>query len=318
MYNQCSSPHQYATMLMMEGFFELKQIQEQFLDMLKRERFFSDHTLKAYHDDLVQFNRFLAQEQLSLTAFKYIDARNYLQTLYDLGLQRTTVSRKISTLRSFYAFWMTQDHEIVNPFVQLVHPKKERYLPTFFYTEEMEALFQTVMQDAHKGLRDRVILELFYATGIRVSELVSLKTEDVDLEMCWIKVLGKGGKERIVPFGEFCRQSIEQYLAEFAPIQNVQHPYLITNLKGQPITERGVRYVLNDIVKRTAGVTSIHPHKLRHTFATHLLNEGADLRTVQSLLGHVNLSTTGRYTHVTNQQLRNVYLQAHPRAKKGE
>ncbi|EPC7166585.1 tyrosine recombinase XerC [Staphylococcus pseudintermedius] len=303
---------------MMEGFFELKQIQEQFLDMLKRERFFSDHTLKAYHDDLVQFNRFLAQEQLSLTAFKYIDARNYLQTLYDLGLQRTTVSRKISTLRSFYAFWMTQDDEIVNPFVQLVHPKKERYLPTFFYTEEMEALFQTVMQDAHKGLRDRVILELFYATGIRVSELVSLKTEDVDLEMCWIKVLGKGGKERIVPFGEFCRQSIEQYLAEFAPIQNVQHPYLITNLKGQPITERGVRYVLNDIVKRTAGVTSIHPHKLRHTFATHLLNEGADLRTVQSLLGHVNLSTTGRYTHVTNQQLRNVYLQAHPRAKKGE
>lgn len=318
MYNQCSSPLHYATMLMMEGFFELKQIQEQFLDMLKRERFFSDHTLKAYHDDLVQFNRFLAQEQLSLTAFKYIDARNYLQTLYDLGLQRTTVSRKISTLRSFYAFWMTQDHEIVNPFVQLVHPKKERYLPTFFYTEEMEALFQTVMQDAHKGLRDRVILELFYATGIRVSELVSLKTEDVDLEMCWIKVLGKGGKERIVPFGEFCRQSIEQYLAEFAPIQNVQHPYLITNLKGQPITERGVRYVLNDIVKRTAGVTSIHPHKLRHTFATHLLNEGADLRTVQSLLGHVNLSTTGRYTHVTNQQLRNVYLQAHPRAKKGE
>ncbi|WP_407046330.1 tyrosine recombinase XerC [Staphylococcus pseudintermedius] len=303
---------------MMEGFFELKQIQEQFLDMLKRERFFSDHTLKAYHDDLVQFNRFLAQEQLSLTAFKYIDARNYLQTLYDMGLQRTIVSRKISTLRSFYAFWMTQDHEIVNPFVQLVHPKKERYLPTFFYTEEMEALFQTVMQDAHKGLRDRVILELFYATGIRVSELVSLKTEDVDLEMCWIKVLGKGGKERIVPFGEFCRQSIEQYLAEFAPIQNVQHPYLITNLKGQPITERGVRYVLNDIVKRTAGVTSIHPHKLRHTFATHLLNEGADLRTVQSLLGHVNLSTTGRYTHVTNQQLRNVYLQAHPRAKKGE
>ncbi|EGQ3982614.1 tyrosine recombinase XerC [Staphylococcus pseudintermedius] len=296
----------------------MKQIQEQFLDMLKRERFFSDHTLKAYHDDLVQFNRFLAQEQLSLTAFKYIDARNYLQTLYDLGLQRTTVSRKISTLRSFYAFWMTQDHEIVNPFVQLVHPKKERYLPTFFYTEEMEALFQTVMQDVHKGLRDRVILELFYATGIRVSELVSLKTEDVDLEMCWIKVLGKGGKERIVPFGEFCRQSIEQYLAEFAPIQNVQHPYLITNLKGQPITERGVRYVLNDIVKRTAGVTSIHPHKLRHTFATHLLNEGADLRTVQSLLGHVNLSTTGRYTHVTNQQLRNVYLQAHPRAKKGE
>ena len=182
----------------------------------------------------------------------------------------------------------------------------------------MEALFQTVSKGNQKDLRDRVILELLYATGIRVSELVSLKVSDVDLEMCWVKVLGKGGKERIVPFGEFCRQSLEVYLEQFKPIQNVQHDYLITNLKGQPITERGVRYVLNDIVKRTAGVTAIHPHKLRHTFATHMLNEGADLRTVQSLLGHVNLSTTGRYTHVTNRQLRNVYLKAHPRARKGE
>ncbi|ARJ51695.1 tyrosine recombinase XerC [Staphylococcus lutrae] len=296
----------------------MRQIQEQFLDMLKRERFFSAHTLKAYHDDLVQFNRFLAQEQLDLESFHYRDARNYLQTLYDMGLQRTSVSRKISTLRRFYAFWMTVEAEIVNPFVQLVHPKKERYLPSFFYTEEMDALFRTVIEDQRKGLRDRVILELFYATGIRVSELVSLKVTDVDLDMCWIKVLGKGNKERIIPFGEFCRQSIVQYLDAFEPIQNVSHPYLITNLKGQPITERGVRYVLNDIVKRTAGVTAIHPHKLRHTFATHLLNEGADLRTVQSLLGHVNLSTTSRYTHVTNRQLRNVYLKAHPRAKKGE
>ncbi|MBA8759195.1 tyrosine recombinase XerC [Staphylococcus schleiferi subsp. coagulans] len=300
------------------GVFALKHIQEQFLDTLKRERFFSSHTLKAYHDDLDQFNYFLDREQLGLRDFKYSDARNYLHTLYDLGLQRTTVSRKISTLRSFYAFWMTQEQDVVNPFVQLVHPKKERYLPTFFYTEEMEALFQTVSKGDQKDLRDRVILELLYATGIRVSELVSLKVSDVDLEMCWVKVLGKGGKERIVPFGEFCRQSLEEYLNQFKPIQDVQHDYLITNLKGQPITERGVRYVLNDIVKRTAGVTAIHPHKLRHTFATHMLNEGADLRTVQSLLGHVNLSTTGRYTHVTNRQLRNVYLKAHPRARKGE
>lgn len=131
-----------------------------------------------------------------------------------------------------------------------------------------------------------------------------------------VKVLGKGNKERFVPFGEFCRQSIEQYLREFKPIQHTKHSFLLVNMNGAPITERGVRYVLNDVVKRTAGVTEIHPHKLRHTFATHLLNQGADLRTVQSLLGHVNLSTTGRYTHVSNQQLRKVYLNAHPRAKK--
>ena len=131
-----------------------------------------------------------------------------------------------------------------------------------------------------------------------------------------MKVLGKGNKERFIPFGNMCRESIERYLSEFPPLKKASHDYLLVNMNGRPITERGVRYVLNDIVKRTSGVTDIHPHKLRHTFATHMLNEGADLRTVQSLLGHVNLSTTGRYTHVSNQQLRKVYLNAHPRAKK--
>ncbi|WP_392390733.1 tyrosine recombinase XerC [Staphylococcus haemolyticus] len=284
--------------------------------MLKVERNFSAHTLKSYHDDLVQFNHFLEQELLNLRTFEYKDARNYLSYLYSQNLKRTTVSRKISTLRTFYEFWMTQDETIINPFVQLVHPKKENYLPQFFYEEEMEALFETVAKDTKKGLRDRVILELLYATGIRVSELVNIQLKDIDMSLPGVKVLGKGNKERFVLFGEFCRQSIEQYLREFKPIQHTKHSFLLVNMNGAPITERGVRYVLNDVVKRTAGVTEIHPHKLRHTFATHLLNQGADLRTVQSLLGHVNLSTTGRYTHVSNQQLRKVYLNAHPRAKK--
>lgn len=300
------------------GVFTLEHIQHQFLLMLKQERFFSEHTLQAYEDDLKQFNQFLQQEQLTLREFEYRDARNYLAMLYNQGLQRTTVSRKISTLRTFYNFWMTQDAQVVNPFVQLVHPKKETYLPTFFYTEEMEALFKTVREDPKKGRRDRVILELFYATGIRVSELVNLNISDIDLSMCVLKVMGKGSKERVVPFGEFCKQSIDDYLEHFQPVQNTTHGKLIVNLKGEPITTRGIRYILNDIVKRTAGVSSIHPHKLRHTFATHMLDAGADLRTVQSLLGHVNLSTTSRYTHVSNQRLRNVYLNAHPRAKKGE
>ena len=294
----------------------MEEIQVTFLNMLKVERNFSAHTLKAYHDDLVQFNHFLEQELINLRTFEYKDARNYLSYLYSQNLKRTTVSRKISTLRTFYEFWMTQDETIINPFVQLVHPKKENYLPQFFYEEEMEALFETVAKDTKKGLRDRVILELLYATGIRVSELVNIQLKDIDMSLPGVKVLGKGNKERFVPFGEFCRQSIEQYLREFKPIQHTKHSFLLVNMNGAPITERGVRYVLNDVVKRTAGVTEIHPHKLRHTFATHLLNQGADLRTVQSLLGHVNLSTTGRYTHVSNQQLRKVYLNAHPRAKK--
>lgn len=284
--------------------------------MLKVERNFSDHTLKSYRDDIVQFNDFLYQESLDLNDFEYKDARNYLRFLYLKNLKRTTVSRKISTLRTFYEYWMTQDESVVNPFVQLVHPKKEQYLPQFFYEEEMEALFKTVETDSKKGMRDKVILELLYATGIRVSELVHIKTQDLDMKLPGVKVLGKGNKERFIPFGEFCKQSIERYLKEFKPLKHVDHDYLIVNMQGQPITERGVRYVLNDVVKRTSGVTNIHPHKLRHTFATHLLNQGADLRTVQSLLGHVNLSTTGKYTHVSNQQLRKVYLNAHPRAKK--
>lgn len=294
----------------------MEEIQVTFLNMLKVERNFSAHTLKSYHDDLVQFNHFLEQELINLRTFEYKDARNYLSYLYSQNLKRTTVSRKISTLRTFYEFWMTQDETIINPFVQLVHPKKENYLPQFFYEEEMEALFETVAKDTKKGLRDRVILELLYATGIRVSELVNIQLKNIDMSLPGVKVLGKGNKERFVPFGEFCRQSIEQYLREFKPIQHTKHSFLLVNMNGAPITERGVRYVLNDVVKRTAGVTEIHPHKLRHTFATHLLNQGADLRTVQSLLGHVNLSTTGRYTHVSNQQLRKVYLNAHPRAKK--
>ncbi len=294
----------------------MEEIQKKFLNMLKVERNFSDHTLKAYHDDLAQFNQFLEQELLNLRTFEYKDARNYLSYLYSNNLKRTTVSRKISTLRTFYEFWMTQDTSVNNPFIQLVHPKKEQYLPQFFYEEEMEALFNTVSNDAKKGLRDRVVIELLYATGIRVSELVNIKVMDLDMNLPGVKVLGKGNKERFVPFGEFCRQSIEQYLEKFKPLKGKSHPYLIVNMKGDPITERGVRYLLNDVVERTAGVTEIHPHKLRHTFATHLLNQGADLRTVQSLLGHVNLSTTGKYTHVSNQQLRKVYLNAHPRAKK--
>ncbi|WP_210133126.1 MULTISPECIES: tyrosine recombinase XerC [unclassified Staphylococcus] len=294
----------------------METIQEAYLYMLKVERQFSEHTLKSYYDDIVQFNSFLEQEYLNLNTFEYKDARNFLSFLYSKNLKRTTVSRKISTLRSFYEYLMTQDETVVNPFVQLVHPKKEQYLPHFFYEEEMEALFQTVSTDAKKGMRDRVILELLYATGIRVSELVNIKIQNLDMQTPGVKVLGKGHKERFVPFGEFCRQSIEVYLQEFKPKLNSNHDFLLVNMNGAPITERGVRYVLNDVVKRTAGVTEIHPHKLRHTFATHMLNQGADLRTVQSLLGHVNLSTTGRYTHVSNEQLKKVYLNAHPRAKK--
>ena len=275
----------------------MEEIQKKFLNMLKVERNFSDHTLKAYHDDLAQFNQFLEQELLNLRTFEYKDARNYLSYLYSNNLKRTTVSRKISTLRTFYEFWMTQDTSVNNPFIQLVHPKKEQYLPQFFYEEEMEALFNTVSNDAKKGLRDRVVIELLYATGIRVSELVNIKVMDLDMNLPGVKVLGKGNKERFVPFGEFCRQSIEQYLEKFKPLKGKSHPYLIVNMKGDPITERGVRYLLNDVVERTAGVTEIHPHKLRHTGATLAKQAELSLEAISEALTHSDKEVTKTYVN---------------------
>ncbi|QJF24902.1 tyrosine recombinase XerC [Mammaliicoccus vitulinus] len=289
-------------------------VEQQFVDMLTYEKHFSTHTLNAYQLDLNEFNAFLQSEHLSLESFEYKDARRYLAFLYDKGHKRTSVSRKISTLRSLYQYWMSIDGDIQNPFIQLVHPKKEHHLPSFFYEEEMEKLFETLDDGKRTNIRDRVILELLYATGIRVSELVHIKMNDIDLTYSFVKVLGKGNKERIVPFGEYCQSAITVYIESFRSQLKIDHEYLIVNMRGQPITERGVRYALNEIVKRTQGVYHIHPHKLRHTFATHLLNQGADLRSVQSLLGHESLSTTSQYTHVTKDQLRKVYLSAHPRA----
>lgn len=289
-------------------------IEQQFVDMLTYEKHFSTHTLNAYQLDLNEFNDFLQSEHLSLESFEYKDARRYLAFLYDKGHKRTSVSRKISTLRSLYQYWMSVDSDIQNPFIQLVHPKKEHHLPSFFYEEEMEKLFKTLDDGKKTNIRDRVILELLYATGIRVSELVHIQISDIDLNYAFVKVLGKGNKERIVPFGEYCQSAIVDYIEQFRSQMRLDHDFLIVNMRGKPITERGVRYALNEIVKRTQGVYHIHPHKLRHTFATHLLNQGADMRSVQSLLGHENLSTTSQYTHVTKDQLRKVYLSAHPRA----
>lgn len=289
-------------------------IEQQFVDMLTYEKQFSDHTLNAYQLDLLEFNAFLDAEHISIESFEYKDARRYLAFLYDKGHKRTSVSRKISTLRSLYQYWMSIDSKVQNPFIQLVHPKKEHHLPSFFYEEEIEKLFQTLNDGKHTNIRDRVILEILYATGIRVSELVHIKLTDIDLNYSFVKVLGKGNKERIVPFGEYCQSAITDYLESFRNQFKLEHEFLIVNMRGQPLTERGVRYALNEIVKRTQGVYHIHPHKLRHTFATHLLNQGADMRSVQSLLGHESLSTTSQYTHVTKDQLRKVYLSAHPRA----
>ncbi|HLG28209.1 MAG TPA: tyrosine recombinase XerC, partial [Paenisporosarcina sp.] len=252
----------------------------------------------------------------SLHDVEYIHARLYVTKLYDESLSRTSISRKISAIRSFFKFGNREFGLKEDAFRSLYHPKKEERLPHFFYEEELQQIFQATEGDDHMSLRNRAILELLYATGIRVSELTSLEERDIDKRLGILRVMGKGRKERYVPFGQFAQDALEHYMDLARPklMKQSKHSFIFTNMRGQPLTPRGVRYILSDLVKKASLHTKIYPHMLRHTFATHLLNNGADLRTVQELLGHSHLSSTQVYTHVTKEHLRKTYMNAHPRA----
>lgn len=279
---------------------------------LKNEKNYSKHTITAYQKDLLLFQKYLNQMGLRITDFQYQDARGFLVYLYDLGLSKTSVSRHISAIRSFYDFF-NMDNDVQNPFKQLVQPKQKKHLPEFFYEKEMQVLIDSIDTTKPMGLRNRAIVELLYATGMRVSELTALRISDFDLQNRFVKVVGKGNKIRLIPFGEYAYDAILKYI----DVRNgilTNHDYLFVNQQKGHLTERGVRYILKQLIDKSAINQKIHPHKLRHTFATHLLNQGADLRTVQDLLGHVNLSTTSHYTHVTKEHLRKTYLNTHPRS----
>lgn len=279
------------------------------------QRNLSEHTIKSYAKDLDEFHDFLKSEGLNISTFKYMDARNYLAMLYDKGLKRSTASRKISSLRSFYHYLIEEEAVENHPFLNLPFPKKEKALPTFLYENEIDALFDSLDQSSKMYLRDKAILELLYATGIRASELISLKIERIDFNHMIIKVYGKGNKERIVPFNESTKSSLQEYIRHFKKFID-ENGSLWLNYRYEPLTVRGLRHVLDMMVKRSAQNFDLHPHKLRHSFATHLLNNGADIRAVQELLGHESLQTTQKYTHISKEQLRKTYLDTHPGSQK--
>ncbi len=285
------------------------------MDRLLYQRNLSAHTIKSYAKDLDEFHDFLKSEGLNVNTFKYMDARNYLAMLYDKGLKRTTVSRKISTLRSYYHFLIEHEEVENHPFLNLPFPKKEKALPTFLYENEIDALFDSLDQSSKMYLRDKAILELLYATGIRASELITLKIDRIDFNYMIIKVYGKGNKERIVPFNESTKSSLKGYIEHFKKFIE-ENDSLWLNYRYEPLTVRGLRHVLDMMVKRSAQNFDLHPHKLRHSFATHLLNNGADIRAVQELLGHESLQTTQKYTHISKEQLRKTYLDTHPGSQK--
>lgn len=295
------------------------QLIEQFSDYLVYERHYSTLTYQAYRDDLQGFSLFLATTGSDdLTTVTLADARIYLAYLNDNGYQRSSISRKISSLRSFYQFLMQHKHITLNPFAHLNIKKHTHQLPKFFYPEELTELFRAAEGNNLLDYRNMALLEVLYATGIRVSECQQLTVQDVDLSIDVMLVHGKGNKERYVPFGYFAHQAIESYisLSRDVLISKYQctHPYLFVNHRGKPLTTRGITYILNKLIQSSSLTTKITPHMLRHTFATHLLNNGADVRTVQELLGHKSLSSTQIYAHVTKEHLQQKYKQFHPRA----
>lgn len=296
---------------------EIKELADEYVSYIRLEKNYSSYTVKEYEKDLSEFLAFLEQEQIdSITDVEYAAARLYITRLYDRSFARTTISRKISSIRSFFRFLNIRYGIEDQAFRLLFHPKKEQRLPSFFYEKELEQLFLTASGEDFKSARDLALLELLYATGIRVGELVTMEVRDVDRYLGIIKVMGKGRKERFVPYGSFAEEALAVYLSSSRPhlMKDKKHSMLFVNLRGDPLTDRGVRYILQDLMEKAALHSKITPHKIRHSFATHMLAAGADLRSVQELLGHSHLSSTQVYTHVTNEHLRQTYLRTHPRA----
>ena len=292
-------------------------VRDEYMLYIQLERNYSSYTVNEYRTDIDEFLSFLTVEGIkNLHDVTYTEARLYATTLYNKGLARTTISRKISSIRSYFKFANTRYDVAEHAFTSLHHPKKQEKLPAFFYEEEMELLFSSCKGEDKKSLRDYALLELLYATGIRVSELVSIKMQDIDDHLGIVLVMGKGRKERYVPFGSFAQSALDVYRekSRLDLMKQKEHNMLFVNLRGDPLTDRGVRHILSKMMEQASLHSKIYPHMIRHSFATHLLAGGADMRTVQELLGHSHLSSTQVYTHITKEHLRKTYMNTHPRA----
>ena len=293
---------------------------EDYIRYLTYERHYSDYTITNYESDILEFFDYLNREDLNYLKIEYSDIRGFLSYLFDDKKDdNSTVSRKISSLRGFYKYLVNNDIVKNNIFRLVSLPKKAKKLPKYFYYNELEELFSVNDLSSPLGQRDNLILEMLYATGVRVSELVNIKESDINHFEKTIKIFGKGKKERMVSYGEYCEDALNLYIKDGYKKLNLKNiEYLFLNKRGDKLTTRGIRYILNSIIKKTSIDKKISPHMLRHTFATHLLNEGCDLLAVQELLGHESISATQVYTHITNDRLKDVYLSAHPRAKKDD
>ena len=295
---------------------------DNFIVYLKVEKNASPRTQESYQSDIWQFTDFLAEEldvpgeHVTPKQVDHLVVRKYLALLQKKGLHRSTIARKLAGIRSFFRYLCREEIIVINPMLRISTPKLEKRLPEFLYEDEITLLLEAPDSGTPAGLRDKAILEVLYSSGLRVSELVGLDIADIDMEMEYVRAMGKGSKERVVPLGTYALRAVNRYLKEGRTLLqgNQVTGALFLNRSGGRLTARSVRDIVAKYVKQVSIQRKISPHTLRHSFATHLLDRGADLRSVQELLGHVKMSTTQIYTHVTKQKLKSVYEKTHPRA----
>ena len=289
----------------------------EFLSFLKHERNASAHTLSGYERDLVQVAAYFKEAGVRGDKAGSLVLRGYLASLHERKLGKATIARKLASLRSFYDFCVRRKRIAENPARVLTTPRQEKKIPSFLSEEEAAGLLDLPKAGKPLGLRDKAILELFYATGARVSELVSIDIPDLHFDERLVRIRGKGKKERLVPFGRTAAASVAAYLERARPAlakDRAAHTALFLNYRGERLTARSVQRMVHRYIMKTAVRRKISPHSLRHSFASHLLGRGADLRVIQELLGHASLATTQKYTHVDLRKLLDVYRKSHPRS----
>ncbi|PKM80114.1 MAG: site-specific tyrosine recombinase XerD [Firmicutes bacterium HGW-Firmicutes-14] len=295
----------------------MKSLVKEFINYLAVERGLADNTLDSYNRDLKQFLGFLEKEKVEdvQKATRNI-IMSYLLFLQKRGRATATVSRHLAALKSFYHFLLRERYIEKDPTLNLESPKLEKKLPRVLTINEVEMLLNQPKGSDPAGLRDKAMLELLYATGIRVSELISLDVSHINLEMGYIRCFGKGAKERIVPVGSYARKCVSEYLqrGRVKLIKNKSEQALFVNQHGKRLTRQGFWKIIKKYAIKAGISKEITPHTLRHSFATHLLENGADLRSVQEMLGHADITTTQIYTHLTKGRLKEVYAKSHPRA----
>lgn len=295
-------------------------MRQAFINYIKSEKRFSGHTLKSYETDLIQFQTFLDEQFQTKNPGKadHQMVRSWLVSLIETNLSSRTINRKISTLKSFYKFLLKEGNISVNPMLKVISPKQQKRLPEFVKESDMDKLLtETSFEDSFEGIRNKSIILTFYLTGMRISELINMKTNDMSMSGNYIKILGKRNKERLVPLPEYLKSSLTEYLdkrLEILQNSEIENPFLFLTKRGKQTYHKLVYRIINKYLSYVSTNAKKSPHTLRHSFATIMLNKGAELNAIKEILGHANLSATQVYTHNSIDKLKTIYKQAHPRA----